>query len=244
MVTFKPIPHLTSPRLLLPLLLSVLYQAGYVNGSPSGSWLGNRSKKAYLEEWIFTGDDSSDEQGFSKLPVLLQSTGTKGSYVMIILQHPDHRDSPILFPVNLVGPKVRLTFWERIEAPLPPLRPRCNFIHPRQLCPFPERLELAFSTDEILSGYEDIVSSGTDQFTALVKTDPHNTLVQMVDVQKATADFRQTSERRTATSSQTNRAGNHFSNRSVVQKRLSIYNCNPGPKRGKENAFEKQIAGR
>ena len=44
--------------------------------------------------------------------------------------------------------------WERIEAPLPPLRPRpeCNFIHPRQLSPFPERLELPFSHDEFLFG--------------------------------------------------------------------------------------------
>ena len=30
--------------------------------------------------------------------------------------------------------------------------------------------------------------------------------------------------------------------RSLVQKRLSIYNWNPGPRRGKEDAFEKQIA--
>ena len=35
-----------------------------------------------------------------------------------------------------------------------------------------------------------------------------------------------------------------ISNRSPVQKRLSIYNWNPGPRRGKEDAFEKQIAGR
>ena len=35
-----------------------------------------------------------------------------------------------------------------------------------------------------------------------------------------------------------------LSNRSPVQKRLSIYNWNPGPRRGKEDAFEKQIAGR
>ena len=65
---------------------------------------------------------------------------------MTILQHPDHRDSPILFLGNLRGLKIRPIFWERIEAPLPPLRPRpkCNFIHPRQLSPFPERLELPF----------------------------------------------------------------------------------------------------
>ena len=34
------------------------------------------------------------------------------------------------------------------------------------------------------------------------------------------------------------------SNRSLAQKRLSIYNWNPGPRRGKEGAFEKQNAGR
>ena len=64
--------------------------------------------------------------------------------VMIILPHPNHRDSLILFPGNLLGPSIRPTFWERIEAPLPSLQPRCNFIHPRQLSPFPERLELPF----------------------------------------------------------------------------------------------------
>ena len=35
-----------------------------------------------------------------------------------------------------------------------------------------------------------------------------------------------------------------LSNRSPVQKRLSIYNWNPRHRRGKEDAFEKQIAGR
>ena len=33
-------------------------------------------------------------------------------------------------------------------------------------------------------------------------------------------------------------------NRSPVQKRLSIYNWNPGPRRGKEGAFERDIAGK
>ena len=44
---------------------------------------------------------------------------------------------------------------ERIEAPLPPLQPR-------HTC---ERLQLPFSCDAIWSGYEDLVSSGSDQFT-------------------------------------------------------------------------------
>ena len=60
-------------------------------------------------------------------------------------------------------------FWERIEAPLPPLRPRpqCDFIHPRQLSPFPERLVLPFSNEVILSGYQEHDSSGNDLFNSL-----------------------------------------------------------------------------
>ena len=41
-----------------------------------------------------------------------------------------------------------------------------------------------------------------------------------------------------------NSANKHFATRSVVQRRLSIYNWNPGSRRGREDAFEKQIAGR
>ena len=59
---------------------------------------------------------------------------------------------------------------------------------------------------------------------------------------KATADFREASERRPAIFSD-KPCQQTFSNRLPVQKRLSIYNWNPGPRRGKEDAFEKQIAG-
>ena len=52
---------------------------------------------------------------------------TQITYVMMLLQHPDHRGRP----------QDTAYFWERIEAPLPPLRPRCNFIQPKQLSPFP-----------------------------------------------------------------------------------------------------------
>ena len=41
-----------------------------------------------------------------------------------------------------------------------------------------------------------------------------------------------------------NSTNKHFATRSVVQRRLSIYYWNRGPRRGKEGAFEKQIAGR
>ena len=71
------------------------------------------------------------------------------------------------------------------------------------------------------------------------QVEPHE-----VDIQRATADFREASERRPVTSSQTHGANKHFSTQSLVQKRLSIYNWNPGPRRGKKDAFEKQIAGK
>ena len=61
-------------------------------------------------------------------------------------------------------------------------------------------------------------------------------------VQKTVAEFREASERRHIASSQVYRLDKNVPNRSPVQKRLSIYNWNPGPRRGKEDAFEKQIA--
>ena len=79
---------------------------------------------------------------------------------------------------------------------MPPPRPRCNFIHPKKLSPFPERLELPFPSEEILSGCEDVASS-KDQYTTWVKTDPDVTLERhMFDVQKAVAEFREASAER------------------------------------------------
>ena len=110
---------------------------------------------------------------------------------------------------------------------------------------FLERLKLPFSIDEILSGYKNTVSSGTDHFTTRVKTDLDATLVRhMVDVQEAVAEFREASERRHSASSQAYRLDKKVPHRSPVQKRLGTNNWNPGPRRGKEDAFEKQIAGK
>ena len=71
-------------------------------------------------------------------------------------------------PWELAKPQEKACFWERIEAPLPPLRPRpkCDFIRPRQVSPPPERPVLPFSNEVILSGYEELDSSGTDLFTS------------------------------------------------------------------------------
>ena len=71
-------------------------------------------------------------------------------------------------------------------------RPKCDFIHPRQLSPFPERLVLPFSNEDILSGYEELDSSGNDLFTSWAKLSEHEILVEhMVDIEKAAAEFRE-----------------------------------------------------
>ena len=114
-VTFKPMPHLTSPCLLLSLLLSFLCQAGMSMETLLDSSWGNRSKKP---TWT---------SGFSQVTTLptnkelrnslcsYTALATQITYVMIILQHPDHRDSPILFPGNLRGSKIRPTFGNELR---------------------------------------------------------------------------------------------------------------------------------
>ena len=56
---------------------------------------------------------------------------------------------------------------------------------------------------EILSGYEDVVSSGQDCYTTWVKTDPDVKLERyMVDVQKAVAEYREAALRRQESTTQ------------------------------------------
>ena len=94
--------------------------------------------------------------------------------------------------------------WERIEAPLPPLRSlqKCDFIPPRQLSPFPERLVLPFSNEVILSSYQEPDSSGNYLFTPWSKVSEREILVEhMMDIEKAIAQFREAYETRDTTSS-------------------------------------------
>ena len=123
------------------------------------------------------GEDSSDEQGMANIPTLVQGAGYKDSTSKQKLPEeapsaPRSEGLPDAPTWEHIGPQGTASFWARTEAPLPPLRPRCNFIHPKQLSPFPERLELPFPSEEILSSFEDIVSSSQDHYTTWVKTDP------------------------------------------------------------------------
>ena len=60
------------------------------------------------------------------------------------------------------------------------------FIHPKQFGAFPRSLVLPYSYEEILSGYEEDVSSIRDGFTAWVKADPETILRRhIVDLTRA-----------------------------------------------------------
>ena len=63
--------------------------------------------------------------------------------------------------------------------------------------------------------------------------------VHVVDIHRIAADFRDAFERIEAQASGVNEL---FTSQSPLQKRLSVYNWNPGPPRGTEGAIEKQIA--
>ena len=60
----------------------------------------------------------------------------------------------------------------------------------------------------------------------------------MVDIQEAVADYREAVARR-----QESTTSNMPKRSYYVQKRLSIYNRNPGPRRDKEGGIERQITG-
>ena len=99
-------------------------------------------KNSYVEEWVFQITDTSD----------LSLSVNQGDVIP---------DTPIVSmplsssPWEPAKHQDKACFQERIEAPLPPL----------QLRPTCERLELPFCCDAILSVYEDLVSSQSDQFT-------------------------------------------------------------------------------
>ena len=125
------------------------------------------------------------------------------------------------------------SFWENSEAPLPPPKHRCNFVHPKQLSTCPERLKLTYPNGEILPVYEEDVSFIRDHFTASVKADPNDTL------QRHRLMFERPSQNlaRHLCEGKRHPLKNFFDssipNRSSVQKRLSIFNWNLGLRRGK-----------
>ena len=178
------------------------------------------TNKSYVEDRVFQVADSSD---FS-LP---------GGQRDIIPETPK-----VSLPVSSSqgeAPKneVSTCAQERYEAPLPWLssQPTC------------ERLELPFSDDEILSGFEDHRLPRSDQFTMWGTMTPEDIWAEhVVDIRRITADFRNAFERSETLATRASGVNKFFTCQSPVQRRLSVYNWNSEPQRGKEDAIEKQIA--
>ena len=125
--------------------------------------VGDTFQKAYLEEWLLVGDDSTSDLGehsTKAIPAVNVSTVVRNSEDKdCTVKHKRPEEAPsALRPTGqpdaptweLLGPQGTASFWERTEAPLPLPKRRCHFLHPKQLSPFPVRLELPFPSGEIL----------------------------------------------------------------------------------------------
>ena len=66
----------------------------------------------------------------------------------------------------------------------------------------------------------------------------------VVDSRRIAADFRDAFERIQTSSTRASGVNKFFTSQSLLQRRRSVYNWNPGPRRGTEDAIEKQIAGK
>ena len=118
-----------------------------------------------------------------------------------------------------------------------------NAIHPVQCGIFPNRLLLPHPDDEILSGYEEDVSSIRDGCTAWVKADPAAILERhLVNSDSANPVFLVAQDRASSSPNLEYRFNSDVPNRLREQRRLSLLSWNPGPQRGKESAIEKHTA--
>ena len=66
----------------------------------------------------------------------------------------------------------------------------------------------------------------------------------VLDIRRIAADFLDAFERIQTSSIRASGVNKFFTSQSPLQRRLSVYNWNPEPRRGTEDAIEKQIAGK
>ena len=66
----------------------------------------------------------------------------------------------------------------------------------------------------------------------------------MVDIRRIAADFRDAFERTQTSAARASGVNKFFTSQSPLQRKLSVYNWHPGPRRGAEDAVEKQNAGK
>ena len=121
----------------------------------------------------------------------------------------------------------------------------CNYIHPKAAQSLSSTSEIAVSRRRVirLRGRRLVYTRWL--LLRGVKADFEIILERhAVHIRKTLAEFREASARRHDASSQEYHFDNNVPYRTPVQKRLSVHNWNPGPRRGKEGALEKQIAGK
>ena len=119
-----------------------------------------------------------------------------------------------------------------------------KFYSPVKFGILPELLSQPNPDAEILSVYEEDVSSMRDRFSAWVKSHPETKLHRhIVDAKGANPAFREVPVRKHSPSKEEYSFDACVPNRLTEQKRLSIYSGNPGSRSGK-GAIEKHIAGK
>ena len=111
----------------------------------------------------------------------------------------------------------------------------CNDFHPKHHGPFPDRLRLPYPDEEIISGYEEEVSSIRDGFTAWVKADFETVLARRVP-----RSIRQKTRYILSSISLRQRRPQPF----TCAEKAQCTQLEPRTRRGKEGAIEKQIAGK
>ena len=219
-VSFQSNPPLVILLLVLPLLLFPLCPVGFVNGNSSGSQSLMHSRWL-VEEWVFISDEPSDGQNTVEVPGLHSTDHSD-----CISETPRISKQFTSLPWEHPKPQEQV-FCNRNEVPLPPLRPRpkYNFIQPRQRRPFLEREPIY-----LLHGSRRASTKSWSSTWWMFRRLQHNfARRQKGNLLHLLAE----------TSS-----SKHFASRSIVQRKLSIYNWDPGPRRCKEDAFERQITER
>ena len=161
------------------------------------------------------------------------------------LLHQDQRGSLMLLPGNLLGPKVLHPSGKERRHHCLSYDLGAIFLHPKQLSPFPERLELLF---QVKRSFQASRTLSPRSQTISLRGYRQTLMLPWYDVwsmfNKPLQIFARHQKGDTIHLLRHTASTKNLPNRSPVQKRPSIYNWNRGPRRGKGDAFEKHIAGK
>ena len=174
--------HVTLDALSLCLRLNIVTASddgmGLSVEPPFGFRALTRSKKLDLEEWervktSHTGSPELQNRKSYRRPRKTSGTPQVKRFVTFHLCR-SHRGEQLENQThhhgNTVETQESAVFW---CAPLPKTRVR-NFIHPKQFGIFPKRLSLPYPDEEILSDYEEDVSSIRNGFFGMGENGPRN----------------------------------------------------------------------